>query len=294
MQREEGSWTAEGVALFRALESIRPEGERRCYDPMAKEFLNAWFRLVCRSRVSGGIARIYVGLRHGRAAINIVARTTYIDYKLQVALDEGLEQLVILGAGFDSRAYRFEDLKGPKVKVFEVDHPATQKRKVERVERILGRLPGHVTYVPVDFERKTLEERLIESGYDPGLKTMFIWEGVVVYLPQESVDETLAFIAENSGMGSSVIFDYAYESLMNSTDENAKAWRAYLEHIGEPPKFGIAQGSIAEFLGCRGLTLVEEWTDEILKGARFSRFVKSPFLAQNFSPHGGICLCIKP
>lgn len=294
MKREAGSWTAEGVALFRALESMRPEGERRCYDPMAREFLNAWFQLVCRSRVRSGIARIYIGFRHGRAAMHIVARTTYIDYRLQVSMDEGLEQLVILGAGFDSRAYRFDGLKGGKVKVFEVDHPATQKRKVERVKRILGGLPGYVAYVPVDFERETLEQRLVESGYDPALKTMFIWEGVVMYLPPESVDETLAFIAENSGIGSSVIFDYIYESLVIGTDQDAKAWRAYLERIGEPPKFGIRQGSIEEFLSCRGLTLIEEWTDEILKGARFSRFVKSPIPAQNASPHGGICLSVKP
>jgi methyltransferase (TIGR00027 family) len=294
MQREAGSWTAEGVALFRALESIRPEGERRCYDPLARGFLNSWFRLVCRSRVSSGIARIYIGLRHGRAAMHIVARTTYIDYRLQVALDESLEQLVILGAGFDSRAYRFDGLEAGKVRVFEVDHPATQKRKVKRVARILGGLPSYVAYVPVDFERETLEQRLVENGYDPGLRTMFIWEGVVMYLPPESVDETLAFITENSGVGSSVIFDYIYESLISSTDEDAKAWRAYLERIGEPPRFGIRQGSIEEFLSRRGLKLVEEWTDEVLKGARFSRFVKSPILAQNASPHGGICLSVKP
>ncbi len=293
MKRENGSWTAEGVAFFRALESACPEGKRRCYDPLAQHLLNPWLRLVYRNRFRRWIARIYVGLRHGRAAVHIVARTSYIDFRLSECIDDGIEQLVILGAGFDSRAFRFPELRAG-VSVFEVDHPATQRRKLERLKKVFGTLPSHVTFVPVDFERETLEQRLLESGYDRGLQTLFIWEGVVMYLPAESVDETLAFITRNSATGSSIIFDYVYESLLEGRSEDSRAWRAYLERIGEPPRFGIEEGAIEESLNSRGLLLVENWTDEALKGTRFSRVVKSSYPVREVAPHGGICLSVKP
>jgi methyltransferase (TIGR00027 family) len=291
MKRKSGSWTAEGVALFRALESMRPEGERRCYDPLAKDFLNTRFRMVCRSRIRSAIARVYIGFRHGRSAMHIVGRTRYIDYHLVEAIRDGLEQLVILGAGFDSRAYRFDELMN-HVQVFEVDHPATQRRKAERLVQMFGNLPEHVTYVPLDFERETLEDRLLDSGYDTELKTMFIWEGVTMYLTAEAVDETLEFIARNSGKGSTIIFDYMYESLLTGTDEATLKFRSYLSRLGEPPQFGIEEGAIEQFLNSRGLLLVENFTDELLKGMHFSKVAKPRLSPMDFAPRGAICLSV--
>jgi methyltransferase (TIGR00027 family) len=126
--------------------------------------------------------------------------------------------LVILGAGYDTRAYRFDKLK-EEVKVFEVDHPATQKVKIEKVSKALGSLPGHVVYVSVDFEKERLDKKLSESGYNKSLKTLFIWEGVTMYLTAEAVDETLAFVAGNSGKGSSIIFNYIFRSVLDGTCE---------------------------------------------------------------------------
>jgi methyltransferase (TIGR00027 family) len=105
----------------------------------------------------------------------LMARERYIDDVLQNFLNEGLQQLVILGAGYDSRAYRF-DLPG-RVKTFEVDHPVTQADKLKRVQRVFGKIPEHVTYIPVDFNTQTLSERLLSSGYGPGLISLFIWQG---------------------------------------------------------------------------------------------------------------------
>lgn len=278
--------------MFRALESMRPEAERRCYDPLAKDFLNTRFRMVCRSRIRSAIARIYIGFRHGRTAMHIVGRTRYIDYHLMEAINDGLEQLVVMGAGFDSRAYRFDELM-KQVRVFEVDHPATQRRKTERLLQIFGSLPEHVTYVPLDFESETLEQRLLESGYDARLKTMFIWEGVTMYLTAEAVDETLEFITRNSGKGSTIIFDYVYESLLTGTDEATRKWRAYLGRLGEPPQFGIEEGAIEQFLSNRGLLLVENFTDELLKGMRFSKVAKPCLSPRDFAPRGAICLSVK-
>jgi methyltransferase (TIGR00027 family) len=203
------------------------------------------------------------GIRRGSLAPSyhyVVARTPYIDGCLKQCVDDGIEQLVILGAGFDSRAYRVDELMDG-VKVFEVDHPATQELKIERVKEALGALPENVVYVSVDFEREELGERLLAGGYDPGVKTLFIWEGVVSYLTPEAVDGTLSFIAGNAVQGSSIVFTYTFRSVIEGSVGNAdRRHREYLKRKGEPHIFGLDEAAIDEFLSSRGFALVENVT----------------------------------
>jgi methyltransferase (TIGR00027 family) len=174
-----------------------------------------------------------------------------------------MTQMVILGAGYDSRAYRFEGLKG-RVKVFEVDHPATQKVKQDRVKRLLGTLPDHVVYVPIDFDREKLHQRLLESGYDQDQKTLFIWEGVTMYLTAEAVDRTLAVIAEHSGEASSVVFDYVYEGAVDGRLKGSEKWQRVAQRYAETPVFGIEQGTVERFLNQRGFDRVNDVSIEAL------------------------------
>jgi methyltransferase (TIGR00027 family) len=178
--------------------------------------------------------------------------------------------LVILGAGYDSRAYRFDELR-PRVRVFEVDHPDTQRAKIQKVKKIFGSLPSHVVYVGLDLDEKKLGEGLLESGYSRDKKTLFIWEGVTVYLSPEAVDETLAFVAGNSGKGSSLIFDYAFRFALDATSdsEEAKKWRKAYERRGEPPKFALKEEEVEEFLSKRGFYQVKSVSMESLKKAYF-------------------------
>ncbi len=255
MKKQQSSLTAEGIALVRALESDKPAGERICYDPYAKYLTSPALTLLMKFFFKTGYAeRRGPGIREF-----LVARCRYIDDYLQSCIEDGIRQLVILGAGFDSRAYRFEALKG-RVKVFEVDHPATQKVKIERLKKVLPVLPGHVVYVSVDFETDTLEQRLSESGYDEGLKTLFIWEGVVCYLTPEAVDGTLAFVANHSGAGSLVVFDYIYSSVVDGTVRRgeAEAMRRNARWSGEGLVFGIPEGTIKQFLEQRGFEQVQD------------------------------------
>ena len=196
----------------------------------------------------------------------IVARTKYLDDHVRQCLEAGLEQVVVLGAGFDSRAYRFERLKAD-VRVFEVDHPATQRAKQEKLEEIFGCIPEHVVYVPVDFTKECLEDRLLKHGYDPRRKTLFIWEGVTYYITAEAVDRTLAFVANHSGPGSSIIFDYVYPSVVDGTcpRREAKLWRRTMIPRGEALLFGIEHGTIEEFLALRGFHKVTNVTHTRLK-----------------------------
>jgi len=271
MKEGRPSFTAELHAIFRAGESAKPEHKRVCYDPLARYFVSTKFRIIDKTPILPKI--LYWSLFHlvtPGAAGESVVRTKYIDDYLEDCIGNGIKQLVILGAGYDSRAYRIEGLK-ETLKVFEIDHPATQEAKTKRLKRLLGSLPGHVVYVPIDFSKEKLDGRLLESGYDRNSKTLFIWEGVTMYLSAEAVDETLAFVVNNSGEGSSIIFNYIYRSVVDGTCEmkEARSTRKWLARIGEPYTFGVKQGAIDEFLSKRGYWQVNNATAEFLEGTYF-------------------------
>ena len=177
--------------------------------------------------------------------------------------------MVILGAGYDSRAYRIEGLK--KMNVFEGDHPATQAVKMEKIKEIFGGLPDHVVYVPVDLGAEDLGQRLREMGYDRSLKTLFLMEGLLYYLPSKAVDEILSFIVKNSGRGSSILFDYYPQSVVdgNSPLEAGRNVWNHVSQLGEPFLFGIEEGTVEAFLVKRGFSQVRNVTSEDYKKAYF-------------------------
>ncbi len=266
MKKNQSSLTAQGIALLRALESEKPAGERICYDPYARRFIGNAFYYMMKFFVRTG----YAEMRGPGTMGFLVARARYLDDYLLICLAKGMEQLVILGAGFDSRAYRFEQLSG-KVKIFEVDHPATQKVKLDKLQQILGTLPDDVTYVPVDFDMETLD-KLFACGYDKRLKTLFIWEGVTYYILPEAVDSTLQFVASNSGVGSSIIFDYTTTSVLQGKVKRSEpsSMRRYERFTGEAMHFGIPDGEIESFLAQRGYEKVINVDSEDLKRIYFS------------------------
>jgi methyltransferase (TIGR00027 family) len=215
-------------------------------------------RIVARSRLSARMAIWYADQMAPGAPGEAIARTRYIDDYLRGCIANGIRQLVILGAGYDSRPYRFPELIG-RVKVFEVDNADTQLMKIKRLKRILGSLPKHVTYVSMDLNNEKLDKNLFDSGYDRNLKTLFVWEGVTFYLTANAVDDTLAFVAKNAGQGSSIIFNYVFKSVIDRTNSNEEAskWRKAVERRGEPAIFGIEEGMIEGFLSERGFCQVE-------------------------------------
>ena len=264
MKKNQSSITAQGSAFARALESSRPAGERVCYDPLARQMLSPAFYLLCRLSVGYGEKRAPGVMGY------LAARTRYIDDYVQSCIADGIEQLVILGAGLDSRAYRFEPLK-QRVQVFEVDHPATQQDKIEKVKKVLKTLPDHVTYIPIDFNTETMG-KLFAFGYNSRLKTLFIWEGVTYYLAADAVDSTLEFVRKNSGQGSSIIFDYVYTSALTTARKRGEVARMqrYSRFTGEGLIFGIEEGKVEEFLSRRGYTQIKNATSEDFKRAYFS------------------------
>jgi methyltransferase (TIGR00027 family) len=258
MKKGKSSASAARVAFVRAVESRRPPEVRICHDPLADSFITGGMRLM----LSETARKIFRTIRPNPVRSGILGyvplRTRFIDDRLQACIKDGMEQLVVLGAGFDSRAHRFDELKNG-VKTFEVDHPSTQKTKLAHLTKLFGSVPGHVTHVPVDFETESLEDKLSCAGYSQSLKTLFIWEGVTYYLDPQAIDETLAFVAKKSKPGSSILFDYLPYDV--TTEKSgiplAQEFSDYVENIGEPCKFGVESERFDQFLANRGFSALE-------------------------------------
>jgi methyltransferase (TIGR00027 family) len=241
------SRTAQHNALFRALEQGLP---RPLFsDPWARRFLRGRYRVVSWLPAAP-VARLIDHRWPGpRAAVAV--RTRYLDDAILRALSGGLDQLVILGAGFDARAYRLPGLEA--VSVFEVDHPSTQAMKRE----VVGAPPSHVTYVPVDFGEGQLDTALAGAGFRRGLRTLFLWEGVTNYLDETSVDATLRFIAQ---AGEAVLFTYIDRAILEGPGRfmGAAESMALVQRLGEPFTFGLDPHDLAPYLQARGLSLLED------------------------------------
>jgi methyltransferase (TIGR00027 family) len=267
VKRNQSSLTAAGIAIVRAIESEKPAEERVCFDPYARRFVSAGLFYFVKFFAKLG----YADWKGPGVWEFLAVRERYIDDYLETGLREGLEQLVILGAGYDARAYRFDALK-TGVKVFEVDHPATQRVKLKKLAAIFGARPAHVTYVAIDFDRESLADRLCVSRYDEQRKTLFIWQGVTQYLTAAAVDDTLAFVAGHAGPGSSIIFDYMDATLLAGAPRHGEVsnMRRYRRLSGEGLMFGIPMGSIQAFLEARGFTQVQNADHVALEKAYYS------------------------
>ena len=171
MEEGKPSFTAEISAVIRGIETEKPESERLCYDPFARNFLGTANRIIGMIPPLRKLALWYLERKHPFILDCIPSRTRYIDEYVNDRIDDNIQQLIILGAGYDSRAYRIAKLKD-RVTVFEVDHPVTQKLKIDKVKKILDPLPANVVYVPIDFERETLQ-KMFQYGYDKNKMSLY-------------------------------------------------------------------------------------------------------------------------
>jgi methyltransferase (TIGR00027 family) len=268
------SRTAVFVLQWRALGTTIPEAELRNPDTLAVRFFGERERQVLLEAnqpifVGREFRSAWQQMEEGqrRIFLHAQARTRMIDDTLQQAVKEGAAQVVILGSGYDSRPYRFQQLLR-STKVFEVDFPPTQELKKLRVREVLGQPPKNVVFVPIDFSKEDLGTVLRAAGYRPEFRTLFIWEGVTYYIPESGVDATLHFVADHSGAGSMVVFDYEYERAIRGqhNDEALKQIYARLEKWGEPHIFGMPNDSAREFVTRSGLKVVEDLGPKVLTG----------------------------
>jgi methyltransferase (TIGR00027 family) len=257
MQPGQASRTAEYMAFFRALESARPPRRRLFADSFAMQFLRPGLRravYLSRVPVLGALIPRYLDRRLPGARTSGVARTRLIDDALCQALHEGIGQVVILGAGFDCRAYRLAGIGSADV--FEVDHPATLSVKRAHLSRALANLPHNVRFVEMDFDRQNLREALTEAGFELPRAAVFLWEGVTNYLSADAVDAVLHFVA-SCAAGSRLIFTYVDRRALDGSGlfEGAADLMGEVARLGEPWTFGLDPGDLSNYLDERGLHL---------------------------------------
>jgi methyltransferase (TIGR00027 family) len=258
MRSNSASRTAAYMALFRAIESSRPASERLFDDRLAREFLDRRLRiaaLAARVPIAGKLIPWYIDRRWPGPRPSGVVRTRAIDDAVREALTEGCRQLVLLGAGYDTRAYRLPEATG--LQTFEVDHPATQSVKRAALERALGAPLLHVQFVPVDFEHDALATALEKAGLKRRERTCVVWEGVFSYLTIDAIDATLGWIVEACAAGSRLILTYVDERALRPTDHRAP-WIAAVDRAGEPFVTGLDPSAAADFFAVRGLHLLAD------------------------------------
>ena len=257
MSPDKPSRTAEYMAFFRACESVRSPSKRLFVDPWAAFFVNPSLRRAVQLSgipVLGALVRWYMDLRAEGARTSAIARTRLIDDVWCEALRDKIGQIVVLGAGFDCRAYRLAGIN-PAV-VFEVDYPATLASKLARLRQVLPKLPPNVHFVEIDFNRQSLPQQLAEAGFDASLPALFLWEGVTHYLTSAAVDSVLRYVS-NCAPHSRLIFSYVHAGVLDgSVDfEGAEDLVRNVAQLGEPWTFGLDPLAVPEFLRQRGLQL---------------------------------------
>ncbi len=248
------STTAESVCVLRAVAAKHTDPKVRNPDYLAEKFVSPEFWRASPFRDDPDRAR------HNPNYFWVNARTHHIDALLVEAVLTGATQVVNLGAGFDSRAYRFRE-RFPQTRFFELDLPAMIGAKRERVVKIFGAIPDRVVLVPTDFTTRPLDEVLRDAGYDRTQRTFFIWEGVTMYLPEAADLSTLRFIRSGSASGSSVVYDYVLEAALRPDGGGlygAKSTAAYLASVGEPLLTGWSQRQAAAIATREGLVVVSD------------------------------------
>ncbi len=241
-----------GAAFCRYVEQGQPSGSRQFDDPVVGRLLDPMLASMGRSgpmraQVMGSMGTGIYGSQ--------VMRTRYIDDVVAMEVTLGVDQVVILGAGLDTRAFRLPALAGSTV--FEVDLPATQALKRQRLEGVAP-VAGEVRFVPADLGRDPLAETLAAAGLDAGRPVLFIWEGVTQYLTEDAVRATLSYVGA-AAPGSAIVLTYVLPHLVGGA--RGQGWMLTIGLTGgsdEPWLFGVDPAGLRALLGEHGLRLMDD------------------------------------
>jgi methyltransferase (TIGR00027 family) len=263
MKPNEPSHTALNVARQRAAHQVLDQGSI-LYDPFAMKILPEDEKDVLQFANAHPLASI------GR--LLTTARSRIAEDALARAVESGIRQIVILGAGLDTFALR-NPHGARQIRIYEVDHPATQVWKRQRLAEAQIALPPSLIFVPVDFERDYLGEKLVAAGFQQNSPTFFTWLGVVPYLTQDAIGGTLDYIS--SIQNSEVVFDYLEpsEAFSEGLRQLETERTRQLEKIGERSLSRFEPGGIAEILRAHGFCAIEDIPFQEI-ASRFGRGVQ--------------------
>ncbi|HYP12766.1 MAG TPA: SAM-dependent methyltransferase [Bryobacteraceae bacterium] len=254
------SKTSVVAATLRAIGAKHPDAELRNPDFLAIKLLGPAERAIVEDfptdaldlDFDAAVQRLSAPDRGSVTTMNL--RTKHIDKALDDALGDRVRQVIILGAGLDSRGYRFRE-RSRGVRFLEVDYGPTQEYKKQRVKDLFGKLPSEVRYVPMDFTKDDLLSQLRTGGYSEKERSFFIWEGVSMYLPEAAVRQTLRFVREHAAPNSTLVFDYA-----TASDPNVNNPGSRFARMGEPWIFGFPGVSAEHLLRQERLSIVSDHT----------------------------------
>jgi methyltransferase (TIGR00027 family) len=241
------SKTADITCGCRAVSYVEDDPFLKGNDWVAPKLLPRQLQLIIRTRVGRRLISRLMG-PDGMYEW-VIARTRYVDDVFKHAASERFAQILIFGAGFDSRAVRFQaELK--EARIFELDAVTTQTMKISQYRKRGIELPVNLTFVAINFEKETVAERLKAAGFLLGSKTLVLLEGVLQYLNPSAVDTTLTTIMNYVGTGSWMIFDYAHSAALQTEGSNAGdiKLRKGLAKYGESWQFGLSEDEVGAFL----------------------------------------------
>lgn len=263
------SRTAEWTCVSRAASSLESDPHYRSADQVALLLVPGFLRGMLRI---SWFRRFYSRVLAPKGIYEYtIARTKYIDAVYQEALDQKVEQILIFGAGFDTRAVRLET-EPEAVQVFELDAPHTQQGKLEQYARRKINIPPNINFIAIDFDQETLSDKLLAAGFSKGVKSLFILEGLLMYLQPRSVDETFKVMTMFSGAGSLVVFDYVHAAVLQQTVDTygQKEIVSSVAKAGEHWHFGLEEETLAKFLNPYGFRVVEHQDAQDLEQRYFT------------------------
>lgn len=272
--RQQPSKTAMLAAFHRTLANLEYNNDIHGPDHLANIFLPSFKRFIISFKFIRTIIKAkFKNLIPGMDEL-MIARTAFYDGLFKDALNKNFPQIVLLGAGYDTRAIRFSDLNN-ETQIIELDISITQDNKKRCLEKANISIPAQITLAPIDFNKKSIYNVLEKAGYDRHQKTLFIWEGVTMYLNTESVDATLEVITQFSNPDSIIAFDY----LVTIPTEKINDWYGAKEILQIMEKqygdekfiFSIDEGKIESFLEQRGLKVIDHLENNALENKFLTR-----------------------
>jgi len=200
----------------------------------------------------------------------VIARTKYIDTVFEKALAERFDQILLFGAGYDTRSLRFQ-AKAHHTRIFELDAPHTQQAKIKQLRKRNLNIPSNVAFIAIDFKKESLPQKLDMAGFRKDRRNLFILEGLLMYLEPESVRETFQTIREYAGKGNRVVFDYIQASVLRH--ENTLYGEAGLvksvSKAGEKWQFGFEPSKIESFAADQGFEVSDHKCAQELEATYF-------------------------
>jgi methyltransferase (TIGR00027 family) len=262
------SRTAEWTCVSRAVSSLETDQHYRSDDYLAVLLLPTLLRLLIRIPF---VRTFFTKVLAPRGIYEyVVARTKYIDAAFRQALLEKFGQILLLGAGFDTRALRFQ-AETAATRMFELDVPITQNAKIRQYQKRNLTIPPNTVFVAIDFDKESLPVKLDEAGFRKDRRSLFVLEGVTMYLQPKSVQQTFETIRDYAGAKSRVVFDYVRASALRQ--DNALYGKSGIvkstSHVAEQWHFGIEREEIAQFLSTYGLKLIDHRDAQDLEDAYF-------------------------